>query len=471
MALSKPYRLPPVSEIVVSTPPGQILAAELRGGQPWAMHWHWLDQPSPVDAVHWVRITRLAPEIKGAFAVADEAGTEAFLDLSAGKLSSAQNRPHEGERLLAQVTRPPEDGKRLTLRPDVRLPGRYLVYSPARPGLAASRQIRDKDKAQQLQGILRTHAHADEGVIVRAAAADLNDPANAILGELQHHRKTWECLLAHKGLGPCLPPPNLLETLLIERPGTGPLTISVHSRRAAASLQQALARWCPAEPITIEQDRGNPFVSSGAQEALDDALLPEVALHGGGRLWIERTRACWTVDIDTQNIAPGAPREVRQAVNRAAAVEIARQVRLRRMAGSIVVDFLRTGDQQADRATLKDLRAAFAEDPARLRFNDQFDVLGFYAFSRQRLGPDRASMQAGGGRQMAVLDGLNQLSRQSLADQTQRYTLVISPSAGKLLPELPNALAEAKRRLGQDAMIVTDPQLPPNAFEVRPYKP
>ena len=466
MVMTKPFRLPPVTEIVVSTPPGQILAAELRGGQVWAMHWHWEDQPPPVGAVHAIRITRLAPEIKGAFAVADEAGTEAFLDLSGGK-----TRPHEGERILAQVTRPAEGGKRLTLRPDVRLAGRHLVYSPTRPGLAVSRQIRDKDKAQQLQGLLRSHASQQEGIIVRAAAADLDENASLLLAELDRHRKTWTSLQSQTGLGVCFPQPSLLDSLLIERPGSGSLTITVHSRRAAASLQQAAALHCPTEQITVEQDRGNPFLSSGAQEALEKAFLPGVALPGGGKLWIEQTRACWTVDIDTENAAPGKASDIRQSLNRRAAVEIARQVRLRRLAGSVVVDFLRAGDQAAEQSVVKDLRAAFTEDPATLRFNDRFDALGLYAFNRQRLGPDLNAMRTQGGRRLAILDGLNQLSRQSLADQSRRFMLAISPSAGKLLPEMPKALAEAKRRLGQDAPIVTDPQLAPNAFEVRPYQP
>ena len=72
--MSKPFRLPPVTEIVVACPPGQTLAAELRGGDVWALHWHWDDQPSMLGAVHSIRVTRLAPEANGAFAVADEAG-------------------------------------------------------------------------------------------------------------------------------------------------------------------------------------------------------------------------------------------------------------------------------------------------------------------------------------------------------------------------------------------------------------
>lgn len=461
--MTEPFRLPPVTEIAVSTPPGQVLAAELRGGRVWAIHWHWEDDPAPGGAVHAIRITRLAPEAKGAFARADEAGTEAFLDLSGSKY-----RPHEGERLLAQVTRRAADGKRLTLRPDVRLSGRYLVYTPQRPGVAISRQIRDKAAAQRLQGLLRSRAHAGEGIIVRAAAAVLGENLEPLAAELARHREAWRQAEAATGLGPCLPAPDLLDHLLMERPGAGPLAIHVHSRRAAQRLEQAAATWCPTEPVTVVREPGNPFAAFGAQEALDQAFLPEVPLEGGGRLWIERTRACWTVDIDSAGAAHATTRDARLALNRAAAVETARQVRLRGIAGAVVIDFLKTADAAPEAAVLQDLRAAFAEDPAALRFNERLDALGLFAFSRQRLGPELAAMRADGGRKLALLNGLGELARQSLGDPARSYVLAIAPGVGKLAASMPLAIAETARRLGQQPFIETDPALAPDAFEVRP---
>ena len=461
--MSKPFRLPPVTEIVVACPPGQTLAAELRGGDVWGLHWHWDDQPSMLGAVHSIRVTRLAPEANGVFAVADEAGTEAFLDLSNTKIFL-----HEGERLLAQVTRVAEGGKRLTFRPDVRLAGRHLVYTPGRPGLAVSRQIRDKAASQRLQGLLRSHAQAGEGIIVRAAAASLGDRTGPILDELAQHRQSWQAAQQASSLGPCLPAPSLIDNLLIERAGAGPAAIITDSPAAFSSLQQAAARLAPGEPIHIEQERGNPFATSGAAEALAEAFQAEVPLSGGGRLWIEQTRACWTVDVDSSNASPGKAPGLRLALNRTAAVEIARQARLRGMAGSIIADFLRLQDAKAEHAVLQDLRAAFAEDPAALRFNERFDPLGFYAFSRQRLGPGIAGMRADGGKRLAILTGLDQLVRQSLASPSQRFALAISPAASGLLAEMPKAIAETQRRTGQPPAVTTEPTLAPDAFDVRP---
>jgi hypothetical protein len=220
--------------------------------------------------------------------------------------------------------------------------------------------------------------------------------------------------------------------------------------------------------VTVVREAGNPFATSGAQEALDQAFLPDVPLEGGGRLWIERTRACWTVDIDSAGTGHASAHDARLVLNRAAAVETARQARLRGIAGAVVIDFLKMADASSETAVLRNLRAAFAEDPAALRFNERFDALGLFAFSRQRLGPELAAMRADGGRKLALLNGLAQLARQSLGDLARRYVLAMAPGAGKLAASMPLAIAEAARRLGQQPFIETDPALAPDAFEVRP---
>jgi Rne/Rng family ribonuclease len=148
-------------------------------------------------------------------------------------------------------------------------------------------------------------------------------------------------------------------------------------------LENAVEATAPGEEILIRRETGNWWQLSGAADAFEGALEPEAPLPKGGRLWIERTRACWTVDVDSSGFA-----DDRLSLNKSAAVEAARQLRLRNASGPILIDFPRMNDTKAETAVIADLRAAFAEDPAALRFNDRFDRLGFYAFSRQRTGTE-----------------------------------------------------------------------------------
>lgn len=456
------FRLPPVDAIILSASPGEWRAATLRDGIVWGLDWHWPDRPNLVGAVFAVRVTRLAPEARGAFVAVDSQGGEGFLDLS----RSHGAAPHEGERLLAQVTRMPEAGKRLTLSPAIRLAGRYLVYTPDHPGISASRQL-SRATAGPLQGMAKRALHPGEGLIVRAAAAGVAETPDLFLAELERHRTAWQALSAKAGLGLVGQPPSLAETLLLERPGIGPLAVLADTAAAAAAVRTAARSWVPTEAVTVSLDPADPFAAHGGEAEMALALGSEVPLRQGGTLWLEPTRACWTADVDSGR-AQGAAAAVRRETNREAAVELARQIRLRQAAGAFVVDFLRMDGQGEQAAIVRRLQAAFAEDPARRHFNPGFDGLGLYAFSRARIAPSLASRMEDGGLRQAVLAGLRSLVRNSLAEPHRRLALHLSPAAASAVSALPLAVEDCKRALGQVPAIVTDPALTGTPFAIRP---
>ena len=116
-------------------------------------------------------------------------------------------------------------------------------------------------------------------------------------------------------------------------------------------------------------------------EVLPALLAPDVALPGGGRLWIERTRALTAVDID----GPDPSR-----ANWDAAAAIPRQLRLRNLGGLIVVDF--AGTPSRPEALLGQLRAGFDGDPASVRFGGGVSALGVVDLARQRRGRSLADV-------------------------------------------------------------------------------
>lgn len=457
-----PVRLPPVDTVVLSASPGEQRAAVLRGGAVWGLDWEWPDRPSRVGAVFAVRVTRLAPEAKGAFVVTDERGSEGFLDLSRqrGPL------PHEGQRLLAQATRLPEDGKRLTLSPAIRLAGRYLVYTPGHAGVSASRQL-PKAAAGPLQGVVKRTLRPDESAIVRAAAAALADAAERLLPELERHRAAWQALTGTSGLGLLRAAPLLAERLLLERSGTGPLTVIADSPRAQSAARAAAAAWAPGEPVTVTLDSANPFECRGGEEAMAQAAARHAPLRSGGGLWLEPTRAGWMADVDSGS-GQGSAAALRLQTNLEAAVELARQVRLRQASGLFVTDFLRLANKGEEERVLQTLRAAFAEDPAPLRFNPAFDPLGFYAFSRGRVAPAFASRLDAGGHAQTLLAGLRGLVRDALAEPHRRLALHLSPAAVEAAGAMPVALREAEAVLGAPPRLEPDSALRPGQFAVRP---
>lgn len=448
--------------MVLSASPGEWRAAVLRAGTVWGLDWYWPDRPNLVGAVFGVRVLRLAPAARGAFVAIDGQGGEGFLDL--GRYRGTV--PHEGERLLAQVTRMPEAGKRLTLSPTVRLAGRYLVYTPFHAGVSASRQL-PREVARGLQGAVKRMLQPAEGAIVRAAARHMAATPERLLAEVERHRSAWAAVCHDTRLGLLHAPPSLAESLLLERAGTDALTVIADSPSAQAAVRSAANAWLPGEPVTVLLDTAAPFATHGGEEAMDLALGAEVPLNSGGTLWLEHTRACWAADVDSGQ-AQGQVAAVRGQINREAAVELARQVRLRQAAGAFVVDFLHMDRREDQDAIVRRLHAAFAEDAAPLHFNAGFDPQGLYAFSRGRVAPPLSSRLDDGGLRQAVLAGLRALVRNALADPRRRLALHLSPAANAAAGELPLALAEAERQLGVPPWIVADAGLAPTAHAVRP---
>ena len=116
-------------------------------------------------------------------------------------------------------------------------------------------------------------------------------------------------------------------------------------------------------------------------ETLPALLTPDVALPGGGRLWIERTRALTAIDID----GPDPSR-----ANWDAVTAIPRQLRLRNIGGLIVVDF--AGSPSRPEALLGRLRDGFDGDSASVRFGGGISALGVADLARQRRGRSLADV-------------------------------------------------------------------------------
>jgi ribonuclease G len=173
--------------------------------------------------------------------------------------------------------------------------------------------------------------------------------------------------------------------------------------------------------------------------------------------------------VDSGN-AQGRAEAVRFETNQAAAIELARQIRLRQGAGAFIADFLRLPDTKAQAAIIQTLRNAFAEDPAPLRFNPGFDPLGFYAFSRGRVAPPFTARTADGGHRQALLAGLRALVRNTLANPTSRQALYLPAATIEAAAHLPIALQQAQDQLGQKPVILEDASLSRGSYAVRPIK-
>ena len=169
--------------------------------------------------------------------------------------------------------------------------------------------------------------------------------------------------------------------LLFEHLGADPGRILVADPAVLARARGWLAEWRPSRLDRLEHVP-DAFATSGAEEQLAAALEPVAPLEGGGALIIEPTAALTAIDVD------GGGRRALE-VDLEAAAEIARQLRLRQLGGTIVVDFVDLASKR-DRARLfSAVRTALAADPVPVQAF-AMSALGLVEISRQRVGPSLA---------------------------------------------------------------------------------
>lgn len=340
--------------------------------------------PGAVGAICLGRVRTVAHDLDGAF-VDCSLGADAFLGArDARALSGARRRARigeqvsEGQAVLVQVKRQAEGDKGPRVTADVALSGVFLLYRPrtARAEPASG----DQERAEALfpQG----------GFGLRPAAGDASD--QELLEEAGRLRERWAAIEARAGAAqpPALlaSPPEPLERLLLEHFRPDLERVVFGDRILLLEARRWLEQWLPRRVDSLTgrlEYLPDAFEATGAAEQLEEALGRKVPLPGGGSLLIEPTAALTAIDVN----GAGRPLEVDLVAVR----EIARQLRLRRIGGIVVIDFIDLESKRERTRLDAALRAAFADDPAAVQLYPM-SPLGLVELSRQRLGPSLAEL-------------------------------------------------------------------------------
>lgn len=282
-------------------------------------------------------------------------------------------QPQPGDSLLVQVRRPPQMGKGAYLTGDITLPGRLVVLLPLSGGCRVSRRVEDEKQRARLMELAKRLKPAGMGIILRDEA-QLSEEAE-IAAELEQLKAQWADM--HKaGLSLTAPAtvrsaPGALESLLRETKEDIEAVITDDPERAAGLNL----------PVRFVQD---PMGLNRVPQLLGAARRRKVPLKSGATLVIDPCEAMTAIDINTAKQHLGRDRDkALLKTNLEAVQEIARLLRLRRIGGMVLVDFIDM-DAEGDRdAVLEAMRQATANDPARVTIHG-FTALGLLEMTRAR---------------------------------------------------------------------------------------
>ncbi|HZB90359.1 MAG TPA: ribonuclease E/G, partial [Stellaceae bacterium] len=353
-------------ELLLSCSPGEVWAALVRDGA-----------LAGLKVLRDVPGARTGDVLLGRVVALKPALPAALIDIGLdrpGFLSAEDAAPgsglaglHEGQAVIVQVTKEARADKATGLTLRLTLEGRLLALTPGRQGSSADPAL-DPDEARRLTGALAALARPDEGFRLRKAATEASP--EALRAEFEALRRRWQAMAAASRAAT---PPQPLEAratpvtlalaqFLSEEPGA----IIIDDRPALGEARSWLARQAPAliERLQLHREAMPLFEERGVAGDIAAALSPRVALAAGGALIIEETAAATVIDVDLGSAAGGGGEAGRAALaqNLAAAAEVARQIRLRGLAGPIVVDFIGMRRRQEREQVRAALAAALGSD-------------------------------------------------------------------------------------------------------------
>ncbi len=350
------------------------------------------DRPTRVDSIFLGRLERVMPDLDAAFV---DIGTGRSGFLRAEDRSGSDDWPPLGAPVLAQVRNDGEGDKGPRLSMNVAVSGRYLVYHPNGSGVTFSRRIEGESERDRL----RAHVEGllEGGIVLRTAASGVT--ADVLRADATHVLERWEKI--RRLALDVEPPADLSSRIPGERDpiaralrdhGAGLEEVILDDRALARTLQDKMDRL--GEKIRVRWHNGTmpAFDIDDVAGQIDTALAPRIALQSGVEVLFEPGETLCAVDVDSASAGGRQGRAPRRPVdvNLEAAPAIAHQLRLRNIAGAVVIDFV-TMRSAYDRDKVQAVLAEhLANDPVPTQIYG-FTRLGLFELTRARRGPTLAA--------------------------------------------------------------------------------
>jgi ribonuclease E len=391
--------------------------------------------------------------------------------------------------MLVQVVKEERGNKGAALTTYLSLAGRYCVLMPNTPrGGGISRKITNAADRKRLKAIAsELDVPEGMGLIIRTAGA--NRTKAEIRRDYEYLLRLWESVreLTLQSSAPCLvyEEGSLIKRSIRDLYSREIDTVQVEGEEGYKEAKAFMRMLMPSHAKNVQsyKDRIPLFQRYQVEQQLDAMLNPQVQLPSGGYIVLNPTEALVAIDVNSgkstkeHNIEDTALR-----TNLEAAEEIARQLRLRDLAGLIVIDFIDMEEPRNNRAVERKLKDCLKQDRARIQ-TGRISMFGLLEMSRQRLRPGMMEISTvtceecqGTGIvrsvESAALRILRACEEEGLRQRTQDITVPCAPDvANYLLNFKRHQLMDIELRYGVTVFIEADAAAGRDAFELKRGEP
>ena len=293
--------------------------------------------------------------------------------------------------ILVQVVKEERGNKGAALTTYLSLAGRYTVLMPnTGRGGGISRKITNAQDRRRLKAIAEElEVPEGMGLIVRTAGAARTK--QEIRRDFEYLLRLWESVrdLTLRSTAPCLvyEEGNLIKRSLRDLYSKDIDQVLVAGDEAHREAHDFLSMLMPshADSVVAYREPDPLFTRFQIERQLNAMFSPHVTLRSGGYLVINQTEALVAIDVNSgKSTREFSIEETALSTNLEASDEIARQLKLRDLAGLIVVDFIDMEEKRNNRAVERRIKDALRHDRARIQVG-HISHFGLLEMSRQRL--------------------------------------------------------------------------------------
>ena len=330
-----------------------------------------------VGDIYSVQVENIMPSINAVFVRLEE-GQMGFLHANdiPGR-GTLYERLKPGQRLLVQIVKEPTGNKGPRVNLAISVPGRYYVLTTDNNTIAISRRIQENAERDRLRSITNLMKPEELGVVIRTEASGRSQEEleEDFLGIWEKWKNTVDKYERSEHCGPVYKEQDFLYTTLRDYFNSSIDEIVVGSMQSKYRCQEFLKSWTGREVTISHVDNNEILVRTDVLKELRNCLSNRVNLPSGGYIVIQGMEALTAIDINSGKFTSSTTlRETVRRTNMEAAVEIARQMRLRNIGGMIIIDFIDMAERADRIVVMETLEAAVRSDKAKPQVGQLSDL-------------------------------------------------------------------------------------------------
>ena len=296
-----------------------------------------------------------------------------------------------GQMVIVQIVKEPISTKGSRLTAEISLAGRNIVLLPFAEKVSVSQKVSSKEERRRLETLVKSILPKNYGAIIRTAAEGKN--AAILVAEVRSlidkWEGSWKTIAKNKGVGLLFTEYSKTTTVLRDLFNDSFSNVYVNDEKIFEETKSYISQISPEQEKIVKLYEGlEPiFDHFEVTRQIKSSFGKVVPIKQGAYLVIETTEALNVIDVNSGiRTKTSNQEENAYEVNRLAAEEIARQLRLRDMGGIVIVDFIDMDSQEHRNALFKYMTELLSEDRAKHNVLP-LTKFGLMQITRQRIRP------------------------------------------------------------------------------------